>query len=322
MHDTSGRLLRLLSLFQARRDLPGAELAERLGVTTRTVRRDIDRLRLLGYPVLTTPGLAGYRLGAGTTVPPLLLDDDEAVAVAIGLGTAAGAGVSGIEETSVRALAKLEQVLPSRLRQRVRSLQSAVVPMVGPGPTVEPSTLAAVAAACRDQRLLRFDYRSHTGGTSVRTVEPHQLVSAGRRWYLVAWDTGARDWRTFRADRIRLRAWTGARFAPRQPPEPDVAAYTAWGVSTAAYRYRGRFTIHAPAELVADRIGPMTGIVEPVDERTCTFLAGSNSLDEMAIWLAVLGVEFEVHEPPELVPHVHELAGRLVRSAPSGRRPR
>lgn len=315
MRDTLRRLLRLLSLLQSRPEWAGSELAERLAVTPRTVRRDVDRLRTLGYPVLTTPGAPGYRLGAGTTVPPLLLDDAEAVAVAIGLGTASGSSVAGVEEASVRALAKLEQVLPSALRHRVRTLQSATVPMVGRGPTVEPETLTAIAAACRDRRRIRFDYRDHSGGASVRTVEPHRLVSAGRRWYLVAWEAAPGDWRTFRVDRIALRAWSGATFPAREPPASDPAAYTSWAASTAAYRCQGRFTIHAPADVVADRIGPLIGVVEPIDQRSCSLVTGSNSLDEMAVWVAILGVEFEIHEPPELAAHVKGLAARLLRAA-------
>src|SRR6266545_4142025 len=178
MLDTSARLLRLLSLLQARRDWSGADLADRLGVTPRTVRRDVDRLRHLGYPVHATPGTAGgYRLGAGAALPPLLLDDDEAIAVAVGLRTAAGGTVAGIEETSVRALAKLEQVLPARLRHRVSALQAVTVPLAGSGPTVDPGTLTLVAAACRDQQRLRFDYRHHDGTQSVRTTGPRR----GRR---------------------------------------------------------------------------------------------------------------------------------------------
>jgi predicted DNA-binding transcriptional regulator YafY len=314
MWETSGRLLRLLSLLQARRDWPGGELAQRLGVTTRTVRRDVDRLRALGYPVHATSGVAGYRLGAGAGMPPLLLDDEEAVAVAIGLRTAAGGSVTGIEETSLRALAKLEQVLPSRLRHRVGALESATVSMGGHGPTVDPESLTAIAAACRDRRGIRFDYRSHAGTASVRTVEPHRLVHAGRRWYLVAWDAGARDWRTFRVDRVELRSWSGPRFSPRQPPEPDVAAYTSWAVSTAAYRYRGRFTMHAPAQLVADRIPPTAGVVETIDEHTCTLSAGASSLDELAVWMALIGVDFDIHEPPELRDRARALADRLRRA--------
>jgi predicted DNA-binding transcriptional regulator YafY len=206
MLQTSARLLRLLSLLQARAEWSGAELAEELGVTTRTVRNDVQRLRDLGYPVQASPGVGGgYRLGAGAALPPLLLDDEEAVAVAVGLRTAAGASVTDIQETSIRALAKLEQVLPSRLRHRVHALQAATVEIPAPGPTVDAAVLTAVAAACRDDQRLRFDYRDHDGSASVRTVEPHRLVHDRGRWYLVAWDRDRADWRTFRADRIQPR---------------------------------------------------------------------------------------------------------------------
>jgi predicted DNA-binding transcriptional regulator YafY len=211
MLPTSARLLRLLSLLQARSDWTGPELARRLEVSGRTVRNDIERLRELGYPVDATPGPAGgYRLGAGATLPPLVLDDEEAVAVAVGLRSAAGGTVGGIEETSVRALAKLEHVLPARLRHRVTTLAQAVVPVPGTGPTVAAEVLTAVAAAARDHLRLRFDYADHSGTTSRRDTEPHRLVHTGRRWYLVAWDVDRGDWRTFRADRI----------TPRIPPAP------------------------------------------------------------------------------------------------------
>ncbi len=205
MLDTSARLLRLLSLLQAHRDWSGGDLADRLGVTPRTVRRDIDRLRELGYPVHSTPGTAGgYQLGAGAELPPLLLDDEEAVAVAVGLRSAAEGSVEGIEETSVRALAKLEQVLPHHLRRRVGALTAFTVPMPGRtgGPRVDAATLTELAHACRDCQRLRFDYVSHDGTVTRRNVEPHRLVSTQRRWYLVAWDVDRADWRTYRADRI------------------------------------------------------------------------------------------------------------------------
>ncbi|WP_197359093.1 helix-turn-helix transcriptional regulator, partial [Streptomyces clavuligerus] len=204
MLETSARLLRLLSLLQAHREWSGAELAERLGVTARTVRRDADRLRALGYPVNASPGTGGgYRLGAGARLPPLLLDDEEAVAVAVGLRTSAGQGVEGIGETSVRALAKLEQVLPDRLRRRVSTLNSVTVPMLRvPRVQVDPSVLTELATACRDSEKLRFRYRDHSGSGTRRTVEPHRLVCTERRWYLVAWDLDRADWRTFRVDRV------------------------------------------------------------------------------------------------------------------------
>ncbi|GGO82910.1 hypothetical protein GCM10012289_75230 [Nonomuraea cavernae] len=220
MVGTSARLLRLLSLLQTHRDWSGAELADRLGVTARTVRRDVERLRQLGYPVNAVRGTAGYRLGAGASLPPLLLDDDEAVAVVVGLRTSAGGSVAGIEETSLRALTKLEQVLPSRLRHRVNTLHAATVRVGGSGPTVSPDTLMAIADACRRRERLRFDYTSPHRVDTSRSVEPHSLVSFGRHWYLVAWDTDRDDWRTFRVDRLRPRPPTGPRFAPRRPHLP------------------------------------------------------------------------------------------------------
>jgi predicted DNA-binding transcriptional regulator YafY len=312
MWETSARLLKLLSLLQTRPDWSGAELADRLGVTPRTVRRDVDRLRGLGYPVLASVGIAGYRLGPGTSLPPLLLDDDEAVAVAVGLRTAAGGTVAGIEETSVRALAKLEQVLPSRLRHRVSALSAVTVPLASGGATVDADTLVAVAAACRDHQRLRFDYRARDGGATVRTTEPHKLVHTGRRWYLVAWDVEREDWRTFRVDRITPRVPTGPRFTPRELP--DAARYTSYAVSNAPYRYQGVFTMHAPAEEVAEVVSPTSCVVERIDDRTCTVRTGSNTLDGLAIYVAMFGFEFEVHSPPELIEHLRTVTARLGRA--------
>jgi predicted DNA-binding transcriptional regulator YafY len=311
---TSARLLRLLSLLQARADWSGQELADRLGVTTRTVRNDMERLRGLGYPVHATSGVGGgYRLGAGAALPPLLLDDDEAVAVAVGLRTAAGGSVTGIQETSVRALAKLEQVLPSRLRHRVNALQTATVEIPAKGPTVAAEVLTAIAGACRDHQRLRFDYRDHDGSASLRTVEPHRLVHDRGRWYLVAWDTDRQDWRTFRADRIRPRTPTGPRFAPREPPDGDVATYLLRGVGSATWRYRARVRVHAPAALVAGRLPPAVQ-VEAVDEHTCIVAAGSDTPQMLAVYLGLLDVDFEVVEPPELVEQLRTLADRYRRA--------
>src|SRR5579859_6211476 len=234
MLQTSGRLLRLLSLLQDLREWTGSDLAVQLDVSTRTVRADIGRLRSLGYPVHASRGsTGGYRLAAGAELPPLLLDDEEAIAVALGLRTAAVGAIGGIEDTSLRALAKLERVLPVRLRRRLNALSAATlaVPPDQPGPLVDARTLGLLAAACRDQERVSFEYRDHRGGGSARSVEPHRLVSWGRRWYLVAWDPGPGDWRTFRVDRISGRPATGPRFHPRPPPQEDLAAYVSRGVS-------------------------------------------------------------------------------------------
>src|SRR6478752_7210140 len=228
MSETSSRLLKLLSLLQAQRHWPGDELARRLEVSGRTIRRDVDRLRELGYPIEAMTGpTGGYRLRAGSAMPPLLLDDDEAIAIAVGLRTAAGSSVTGIDETAVRALVKLEQVLPSHLRRRVGALGAATSTLPYSGPTVDPGHLTTIAAACRDLECLRFGYRTRDGTASRRDVEPHSLVNHGRRWYLAAWDRGRADWRTFRLDRMAKPSATGVRFARRALPARDAAAYVA-----------------------------------------------------------------------------------------------
>ncbi|MFD3762550.1 helix-turn-helix transcriptional regulator [Streptomyces sp. NPDC058622] len=220
MTDTPARLLSLLSLLQTPREWPGSELAERLQVSSRTIRRDIERLRDLGYPVEATLGAeGGYRLVAGAAMPPLLLDDEEAVAIAVGLRAGAGHAIEGVEEASVRALAKLEQVLPSRLRRRVSALQSATTALTrGDGASVDPRTLTTMASAVAGSERLRFAYRAGDGARTRRVVEPYRLVSTGSRWYLIAYDLEREDWRTFRVDRVAEPFATGARFAPRELP--------------------------------------------------------------------------------------------------------
>src|SRR3954469_5448366 len=316
MTETSGRLLRLLSLLQTRRDWPGEELARRLEVSSRTVRRDVERLRALGYPVDAVSGPAGgYRLHAGTAMPPLLLDDDEAVAIAVGLRTAAGASVTGIEETSVRALVKLEQVLPSHLRRRVNALQSVTWTLPASGPTVDPEALTAIAGACRDRERLRFAYRNRDGVESRRCVEPHSLVNLGHRWYFVAWDCDREDWRTFRVDRLEQPSSSGRRFVPRTLPGDDAAAFVAANLSGAGGRYDARVTLQAPAGEVTGRHPHLWGSIEPVDERTSEYRTSDDSLDWLALRIGMLGVDFEVHEPPELAERFGALATRFARAA-------
>src|SRR4051794_4920060 len=249
MLETSSRLLDLLSLLQARRDWPGAELAERLEVSGRTIRRDIERLRALGYPVESLTGPAGgYRLRAGTAMPPLLLDEEEAIAIAVGLRTAARASVTGIEETSIRALVKLEQVLPTHLRRRVAALGSATIAAPVSGPTVDPQHLTTLAAACRDAECVRFEYTSRDGTATRREVEPHSLVNLGRRWYLVGFDRDRQDWRTFRVDRLNGPAAGGRRFTARELPAENAAAYVRESISGGAGGYEARVTVHAPLD--------------------------------------------------------------------------
>ncbi|MFF0411557.1 helix-turn-helix transcriptional regulator [Kitasatospora sp. NPDC004745] len=317
MTDTPARLLNLLSLLQTPREWPGSELAERLGVSPRTIRRDVDRLRELGYPVQATMGaVGGYRLVAGTAMPPLLLDDEEAVAIAVGLRAAAGHAVVGIEEASVRALGKLLQVLPGRLRHRVGTLNSATVPLLtGDGPTVDPDDLTVLAGAVTNRERLRFAYRAGDGAETRRHVEPERLVSAGRRWYLVGFDLDRDDWRLFRVDRLGEPLATGARFTPRRLPAEDAAAYVAAKLRRPAPTRTLVATVHAPAGTVRQRFNQDDAVIEPVDGQRCRLSARTDSPEWTAVRLLMLGCEFEVHEPPELVAHLRALAGRAARAA-------
>jgi predicted DNA-binding transcriptional regulator YafY len=313
MLETSARLLRLLSLLQTHREWSGAQLADRLGVTTRTLRRDVERLRDLGYPVHATRGTAGYQLGAGAALPPLLLDDEEAVAVAIGLRTAASASVAGIEETSLRALTKLEQVLPSRLRHRVNTLQTATVRAGGTGPVVDADALMTIADACRRHERLRFDYTSHRGRDSVRAVEPHSLVNFGRHWYLVAWDTDRDDWRTFRVDRLTPRTPTGPRFAAREPPDGDVVRYLSRQLSSGTWRLQATITLHEPADVVVDRVWPGMGVVEAVDDRSCLLHVGAEGLPDLVWMITALNTDFTLASgPPGLADAFRTQAARCL----------
>jgi predicted DNA-binding transcriptional regulator YafY len=317
MWETSARLLRLLSLLQAHREWAGSELAERLEVSARTVRRDVDRLRGLGYPVEATRGRdGGYRLGAFAEMPPLLLDDEEAVAIAVGLRTAARSPVTGIEEASLRALAKLEQVLPARLRSRVGALAATTVeiPPDAPAPPVDAELLALLATAARDHQAVRFDYASHDGSPSMRRAEPYRLVVWGRRWYLLAWDADREDWRTFRADRIgHVRTPVGPRFAPRDVPD-DIATTLARDISAAGFRVRARIVVHAPAADLGARLPAAVGVVEALDDERCVLSTGADSLATVAAYLGMLDADFEVVDPPELVEHVAALAARYARA--------
>jgi len=313
MLETSVRVLRVLSLLQQRREWAGAELAQRLGVTTRTVRNDVDRLRRLGYQVdaATGPG-GGYRLGPGSALPPLVLDDDEAVAVAVGLRAAAAGSVAGIEEASLRALTKLERTLPKRLRPQVDALKNATVTAAGGGPAVDPNTLTQLAAAAHKHERLRFVYDAHSGEASERDVEPHTLVYTGRRWYLLAWDTNRRDWRTFRADRITLLPPNGPvqRFVPREPPGGDAAAHVLQGVVDAPYRYRARIRFAAPATVIAERANPTSSRITALATDACMMATGTDSLFDLVTYLARFDVPFTVEQPPELREFLRTLAAR------------
>jgi predicted DNA-binding transcriptional regulator YafY len=313
MVETSARLLRLLSLLQMRPDWSGTELAGRLAVTPRTLRRDVQKLRGLGYPVSATPGAAGgYRLGSGAALPPLLLDDEEAVAVALSLRTSASHAVTGVAEASARALAKLEQVLPARLRAQARAIGAATVPLPG-GPAVDADALTTIARACREREQLRFGYRGRDGESSDRLAEPHRLVQAGYRWYLVARDVERGEWRTFRVDRMRSPEPAGRRFVPEDPP--DAAAFVAHAVTTAPYRYQARVVLHAPIGEISAQLPPTVGTLKPAGADGCLLSTGAESLDALAFHLGHLGCEFTVLGPPELIERVRALAGRWLRAA-------
>lgn len=315
MLETSVRLLRLLSLLQARRDWSGADLATRLEVTTRTVRNDIGRLRALGYEVCSSTGVAGgYRLAPGSVLPPLLLDDEEAVAVAVSLAAAASGSVAGIEETSLRAMAKLERTLPTRLRHRMDALRLATVSATGRGPTVDAGILTIIAGACRDHQQLRFDYLVRDGTASQRRVEPHRLVYTGRRWYLLAWDGHREDWRTFRADRISTPLPAGPTFTPREPPE-DAALHVLRGVGSLAWTHQARIRLHDSAQAMVEILPPEAGLLHPVDEDSCLLETGSDSLHDLVRYLTNLTVGFTVLDPPELRALLRELADRYATAA-------
>jgi predicted DNA-binding transcriptional regulator YafY len=315
--DPTSRILRLLSLLQTHRFWSGIELADRLEVSSRTLRRDIDRIRELGYPVKASRGIAGgYQLQAGASLPPLVLDDDEAIAIAVGLRTATGGSVAGIEEASLRALAKLEQVLPARLRRRVHAVQAFTVPLSWGRPaTIDPEALVTLAQACRDCERLQFEYRRRDGESATRAVEPHRLVSVGQRWYLVAWDVHRQDWRTFRVDRLDAPRTSGARFSGRPRPAADAATFVRDSLGSMPVRYEARLTVRASAAAVRDqarRFG--RAAVEAVDGESCTLSMSGDSLAWLGACVLLLEADFTVHTPPELVEWL-DRAGRRVERA-------
>ena len=313
MLKASARVLRLLSLLPVRREWSGAELSDRLEVDARTVRRDVERLRDLGYTIDASAGRGGgYRLGAGSATPPLLLDDDEALAVAVALGAAAGTAES-TDDVALRVLAKLDQLLPRRLRRRLSALPAVTVALTNRRSSVSLSLLAAIAAACRDHVQLRFSYRDTRGTQTQRTVEPMRLVHTGWRWYLAAWDLERGDWRTFRVDRMQAqpRLAQGARFVPREPPV-DFATMVSRAMAM-PQRYTARLLVRGAAADVRARVPRWLGAVEPRDEESCVMTTGADTLDIMAALIVQAGVEFTLLEPAELAQPIREIGARLLR---------
>lgn len=296
---TTERVLRLLALLQQRPVWSGPELADRLGVTTRSIRRDVERLRALGYPVNATQGAGGgYQLGAGKALPPLLLDDDEAIATAVSLRLAAGGTVAGASEAAVRTLAKLDQVLPARLRAEVRAIHDSIATLDGARIEVDADSLLALARACRDRLRVEFSYADRAGAITERRAEPYQLVATGRRWYLMAYDLDRDDWRTFRLDRLHTLRTTTWQFRRREHPDP--VEFVQRGVSTSAYPLQARVLLHAGADQVRERVNIYDGVLEPVSENRCVLSVGGEDLRGMALHVAWLGFDFTVLDPPEL----------------------
>ncbi|HEU0102437.1 MAG TPA: YafY family protein [Mycobacteriales bacterium] len=317
MANTSSRTLRLLSLLQGQRYWPGAELADRLEVSVRTLRRDVERLRELGYPVQAHRGVdGGYQLAAGASLPPLVLDDDEAVALAVGLQAATASPVAGMAESSARALAKVAQVMPKRLRRQVEALRAMTVSgqWEGTGDAIDPLVLTTVAQACRDSERLEIAYTAADGTRSRRTVEPHRLVSLGRRWYVVAYDLDRHDWRTFRLDRLEAPRADGSRFLPRELPAPDAAAFVRQGIRQLPSAYEVTAVVRGPAGEVARRVGHWA-TVEPLDDASCTLRMTTDSLDWAALTLGVAGGELTSVAPAELVEHLQQWADRFAGAA-------
>jgi predicted DNA-binding transcriptional regulator YafY len=314
MAETTERVLHLLGLLQQRPVWTGPELAERLGVTTRSIRRDVERLRALGYPVQAAQGVGGgYQLGRGKGLPPLLLDDTEAVAVAVSLRLAAGGTVSGASEAALRTLAKLDQVMPPRLRSEVRAIHEATQTLDSGQAAVDGEVLLRLARAVRDTVRVRYDYEARDGTPSARTVEPAGLVATGRRWYLMAYDVDRDDWRTFRLDRMDAVTATTWRFVPREHEDP--ATYVQRSVTRSAYRFEARVVVHAPLAEVADRASVRAVTLTAIDERTTLLEAGAESLQGLAFHLSWLGFEFEVQEPAELREVLAGLGGRALRAS-------
>ena len=319
---TSARMLRLLSLLQTHRYWPGAELAGRLEVSPRTLRRDVDRLRGLGYPVDSVRGVAGgYQLRAGGSLPPLLLDDDEAVAIAAGLRSAAAGSVGGVEETAVQALAKVIALMPPRLRRRIDALKSQTdAPGPWPGaPQVDAGVLTTLAQGCRDDEVVTFGYTARDAEPTSRRVEPHRLVSLGRRWYLVGYDRDRHDWRSFRVDRVTAASLSGQRFRPRELPAADAVEFVQAGMRRMPQRYAVRVRVAAEPRAV-ERAVWHYGDVTP-DGDGCVLEMNVDSLQWPVMVLAQVGAPFEVESPPELRAECARV-GRLLSQPQSGAKDR
>jgi predicted DNA-binding transcriptional regulator YafY len=313
MLKTSARLLRLLWLLQSRRYWSGAELSERVAVDARTVRRDIDRLRELGYAVDASPGIGGgYQLKPGSALPPVLLDDEEAVTVAVAV-RAAASSIGRMEEAAVRLLTKLDQLLPLRLRKRASALHSVTVSLARPESAPSIEVLTEIACACRDRMKLRIGYRDRIGSVTARVVEPIRLAHTGRLWYLVAWDCQREDWRTFRIDRVQRLVSSGPQFMPREFPG-DIAAYVSRSIRQVPYRYRMRIRLQGSVTELARRIPSWCGVLEALDQDSCALSTGADSIEALAAQVVLAGGDFEILEAPECIAELREISVRFERA--------
>lgn len=311
MNSPSSRMLALLALLQMPREWPGQELAERLEVTTRTVRRDVDRLRELGYFIHAAQGTAGYRLAAGSAMPPLIFEDDEVVAIAVALRMVESMD-GGDDDVAVRALTKMENILPPRLARRVHMLGRSIDTVRKAGPPTDTEMITTIAESIQRNERVRFDYTDASGADSVRDVEPYQLVHAGWRWYLMAWDPAAQDWRTFRSDRLRLRTPGGPRFTPREAP--DFVGKVTSGMSVEAYACQGQALVTGRPEKIRDQVRDSYARIEPGPEGRCRVIMGGHTWDRVTAGIIALGREFSVLGPPEWVAHMCETAQRVTDS--------
>lgn len=319
MAETTGRVLQLLGLLQSRRVWTGEELAERLGVTDRCVRRDVDRLRDLGYPVQSSKGHGGgYQLGSGAAIPPLLLDPDEAVAMAVCLRLGAGGSVAGVGESALRALSKLDQVMPARLRSQVAAVHDATVTLTHDNDSpVAPESLMTLARACRDHEHVEIGYTDRAGNVTSRRCEPYQLVTTGRRWYLLAYDRDKQDWRSLRLDRMSHVVARGTTFVPREAP--DAASYVRQSISTNPYPYIAKVRYQASESFVAQYFSPTSVTIEADGPDACVLTAGADDPERMLYWLTLPDCEFEILGPPEVISAARALRRRLTAAIDSGR---
>ena len=317
MSEVTSRALRLLALLQSRTVWTGPELAAEMGVTTRTVRRDVDRLRQLGYPVLTSAGHGGgYQLGAGRALPPLLLSSSEAVAVAVGLRLASASGLDGLDEEALRALAALDRILPAPVRAEVGAVTEAMGVITRPLTEVRSEVLMALASAVRDRVRVRVDYERADGVRGERRLEPYRVLSMEGRWYLFAWDLGREDWRTFRMD--RMHAVHPSTFPIGERPVPDIEAEVRESITVGGYPRTATVRIVAPLEEIAPRVSARAGTVTADGPEACILRAGAEDLHWVALHLAWIGAPIEVIDPPELLELIEALgdwASRARRSS-------